>query len=677
MPRQNNSEMRLTLASMRPLAFFSLLLLGLIMPVAVHAQQWAGILAPSRAEDWSNAGVVGGIPSSTWTQCNTAACAALAASANVTAANINAAIAGAPANTYVLLPAGTFTMTTGLVWNHKSNVALRGAGSNSTFLVFTGNAACQGLDAAVCFESSDTNYWGAPSNLANWTGNYSAGSASIILDKVTNLRVGFPLTLDETDDLSTSDSGVIFVCYTPKGVCSTNGDSGGSPRPGRSQQQIVEVTSISGTSSPYTVGINPPIVMPNWVSTKNPQAWWPTGPVFYDGVENLSIAASSSGATSGVGMFNCVNCWEQGIRSVGPWGRSHTSIFQSSHCTVQSNYFYLTNSNASVNYGVETIPSSDALVENNIFQGVQAPYPSTGSCTGCVYSYNFDVNLLFGTPPDTWQNQSGFPHAVGDEHILYEGNIGAGIYSDNFHGSHQFQTIFRNYWNGYEKNDGTFTTNPLTPLIIDAYSRFYNVVGNVLGNPAAQNAYEDTVTDPHPGSRPIYSIGYGDEIPNDSNTATTLMRWGNYDVVNNAARFVPSEVPSGLTGGQAPFANPVPASQSLPPSFYLLGKPSWWTLGKPWPSIGPDVTGGNAMYCAGGTNTGTYVLNSGQCPGGSAAILAGGHVISNPAMDCYLNTMGGKPDGTGNVLVFDVAACYRSSSVQAPDPPTNVRVAVQ
>jgi hypothetical protein len=650
------------------------LIMGLIVSSPGYAQPWSGIVASSRAENWSNAGVVGGIPSGSWTQCATTACKALATPASVTAANINTAIAGAPANTYVLLPAGTFAMSTGLIWNHVSNVALRGAGSNSTFLTFAGDNGCQGLYSVICFQSSDTNYWGAPSNLANWTANYAVGTTSLTLSSVTNLQVGFPITLDETDDLSTADTGAVFICYTPVGVCSTNGDSGGSPRTGRSQQQIVEVTSISGTG-PYTVGISPPIIMPNWVSAKAPQAWWPTGPVFFDGVENLSINVGTSAAPEGVGMFNCVNCWESGVTSIGAWGRSHTMIFQSSHCTVQNSYFYLTGADASVHYGVETIPSSDSLTQNNIFQGVQAPYPSTGSCTGCVYAYNFDVDLLFS--PNAWQNQSGFPHAVGDDHILYEGNIGVGIYSDNFHGTHQFQTIFRNYYNGYEKNNGTFTTSSTVPLLIDAYSRFYNIIGNVLGNTAAQNVYEDTVTDPHTNSVPIYYVGYGDAIPNDSNTVTTLMRWGNYDVITNTARFLATEVPSGLTGVQAPFTNPVPSSNTLPPSFYLTSQPSWWTSGKVWPSVGPDVTGGNVKYCVGGTYTGTYVLSAAQCPGGTATTLAAGHIVSNPAMDCYLNSMSGPPDGLGNALAFNSNTCYGSSgSVQPPAPPTDLTAAI-
>jgi hypothetical protein len=47
------------------------------------------------------------------------------------------------------------------------------------------------------------------------------------------------------------------------------------------------------------------------------------------------------------------------------------------------------------------------------------------------------------------------------------------------------------------------------------------------------------------------------------------------------AGFHPQELPAGETA---------PADQTLPPSLYLAGKPSW--LGSvAWPPIGPDVRG--------------------------------------------------------------------------------------
>jgi hypothetical protein len=282
-------------------------------------------------------------------------------------------------------------------------------------------------------------------------------------------------------------------------------------------------------------------------------------------------------------------------------------------------------------------------------------------------------NVFASTPVGGFLNQSGFPHAVGDDHILYEGNIGAGVYSDNFHGSHHFITIFRNYWNGYQKNEGGSPTSDVTPIITRAFSRFYNFIGNVLGNPVA-----------HAAELNLYGvIGAGLNVADDPATATTIMRWGNFLNCSGASPcqtgyFSSSEVPSALTGSQAPFSNSVPASNNLPGSFYLSSQPSWWPSGKSWPPVGPDVTGGNVMYCTGGKYTGTYVLTSGQCPSGSLTTIAAGHVISNPAMDCYLNAMGGSPDGTGSVLSFNASKCYveTASNNPPPQPPTNLNATV-
>jgi hypothetical protein len=124
---------------------------------------------------------------------------------------------------------------------------------------------------------------------------------------------------------------------------------------------------------------------------------------------------------------------------------------------------------------------------------------------------------------------------------------------------------------------------------------------------------------------------------------STLMRWGNYDTVNGAVRFVASEVPTGL----ALYANPLP-SQTLPASLYLGAKPGWWPAAKPWPAIGPDVTGGNIANVA-------------------------GHAYTIPAQDCFAS-MGGPADGTGAFLTFNAATCYGTASSKAPSAPTNLKI---
>jgi hypothetical protein len=123
------------------------------------------------------------------------------------------------------------------------------------------------------------------------------------------------------------------------------------------------------------------------------------------------------------------------------------------------------------------------------------------------------------------------------------------------------------------------------------------------------------------------------------------MRWGNWDVVTQGSRFLASEVPSGITT----FANPVPSGQTLPASFFLNSKPDFWAASKPWPGIGPDVTGGNIPD-------------------------VGGHAYTIPAQDCYRLVMGGPSDGSGAALSFNADTCYSLASSGVPSAPTNLRI---
>jgi hypothetical protein len=312
--------------------------------------------------------------------------------------------------------------------------------------------------------------------------------------------------------------------------------------------------------------------------------------------------------------------------------------------TVRDSYFF-GSGGASQSYGIEIYPSSDTLIENNIFHSVTAPRVINASCSGCVISYNYSINDLY-TASANWMNHSDFMHAGGVDFILLESNIGAGLYSDSFHGTHHFITVFRNRYNGWEVGK----TSQTSPTILYPYSRFFNLIGNVLGDVSRPHTnYQVSAAGGASLSQSIYVLGTdgsGSAIPpDDSNVLRTVMRWGNYDVVTNANRFVASEVPSGI----ANFPNSVPSSQTLPASFYLNSKPAWWPAAKPWPAIGPDVTGGNIPN-------------------------VGGHAFTIPAQDCYSNTMRGPVDGTGSVLSFNASVCYPVNSVPAPAPPTNLRV---
>ncbi|HET8925036.1 MAG TPA: hypothetical protein VFN26_18795 [Candidatus Acidoferrum sp.] len=629
---------------------------------------WSGILAPSRAIDWSTAGAT--------IENRTIQCGATVP-AGSTAATINAAIAACPQHQFVQLAAGSFPSLSGIDFTGHPNVTLRGMGADQTLLIFTGNTGCTTTTGTlVCIGGTDNNWKGGPSNTANWTAGYLVGSTQITLSSVANLKVGNPLILDQLDDDQTGcDAGAIFIsqitttCANPispgiAGPFSLEGN-GGEQRSGRQQAQIVIVAGCNGSTTPgfacsgtnVAVTISPGLYMPNWRAGQTPQAWWATSPITGDGVENLSIDGTAVSTGTGIQIKNATNSWVQGVRIIDT-NRAHIQRELSAHITSRSNYEFLTQNSATQSYGDECFTSSDSLVENNVYHAIAGPILLNGACLGDVIAYNFAINMYY-TPSAGWNEPTSSVHTAGVGFALYEGNILPVIDGDVFHGTHHFVTNFRNYQAGTQPkcygSGSTYATssyiacnNNLRPAQMHAFSRFFNYIGNILGTTGVQVGYQS-------GNPPIYVVGDGNSngkvtVPGDPNVGTTLMRWGNYDTFNGAATFSSAEVPSSLAGVQAPFSNPLPASQTLPPSFFLNSKPSWWTAGKPWPAIGPDVTGGNVSGL-------------------------GGHVYTIPAQDCY-NSMGGLADGTGPVLTFNASKCYSGSTAILPAPPTGLKAIV-
>jgi hypothetical protein len=294
--------------------------------------------------------------------------------------------------------------------------------------------------------------------------------------------------------------------------------------------------------------------------------------------------------------------------------------------TIQNSYFYGT-IGRSVNYGVESYISSDILVLNNIFHHVVSPM-MLHSTQGAVYGYNYAINNTYddgNSRPYRWMVPMAIGHSSGVMYNLFEGNVGPGIGGDYFHGNQVMNTVFRNYLLGSDPNriDNTYA------IRVDAWNRYWNIAGNVLGTPGFTSTYEGPSPAIYALGRGRFAFGRGGfAIPNDPLVAGTMMRWGNYDVVHGATRWSPSEVPSGI----GVYSNAVPLSRALPSSLFYARRPLWWPMSKPWPPIGPDVTGGSVSE-------------------------VGGHVHDIPAKDCYRG-IGGAADGGGVVLSFNAGRCY-------------------
>lgn len=676
----------------------------LLMAWGAWGQPWSAFLDPSRAIDWS--GTPGfSIPNYT-VNCvtqPTLATGPAAASANTT--SIQAALNSCDAtHNVVLIPAGTWYVA-GITFGTQGSQVLRGAGPNSTYLYLTVAVPCGGFNGAVCMISPDETYAGDASVLPPsgtrqclWTGGLTKGSTSITLSSCGGAPpVNKTIILDQAND--TSDTGGIYICDSTVANCT--GENSSMSLVGRSisgihhaQVQVTYVTAVTSLGGgSYTVTISPGVYFNNVRAAQAPGAWW-AGFASNMGLENLTIdrtgfyTAGSSDGSGNLAMVSVYNCWEKNVRSMFG-GRNHTWVYQSAGSIIRDSYFYQNQSHAAASYGIDIELSSNLLVENNIFQQVTFGPTMFGPGSGVVIGYNYVVNNGFA-PPNFDPGMAS--HNAGNGMNLWESNNVPGIQSDDSWGGSSTGTWYRNLVPGWANGKTQYTY----PQSIEGRNRAFNVVGSVLGQPGYQTTYEAYATSSTGGvnggntvNTTIYVLGWsgyngwGGCLNNGGTTACdslirpTLMRWGNWDIVNAATQWNATEAsPAAVPYVNANFTSTYFTSlaHTLPASLYYSTVPSWWPTGKPWPSTGPDVSGGNLGICS-GTYTGAQASVSSQCSGGTLATAWAGHANTLPAQDCYLNVLHGPPDGTGGVLSYDYAAC--ASAPARPSPPANLMVTVQ
>lgn len=508
--------------------FVLTLMLMASLPWGLQAQHlWSNVIAPSRAIDWTSAGVVGGIPSGSWPSCTSAQAGTTVpipaygtAAAPGSPATINSAITACatanPSGSVLQLAAGTFYLSPTINFGTSSNVALRGQGANQTTIwPIEPIDGCGGQWGIICVQGGNAyvqyNSPGTEQNVCDWTSGYAPGSTTITLancgttppgvGSLSNLKIGSLLVLDQLSEQT--DTGTIWNC-TAVNVCSAEGSNyraDGTCSPStwceRDQEQVVEVTNCTNTAGVCTssanLTISPPIYMPNWSSAKLPQAWYANYYLQNDGIENLTVTTGDTGGvlssngthTPSIVLYDCLNCW---VKGVGSWwaDRDHVLLDQCEHCEVRDSYLFQNEGHYTQSYAIETYTSGDVRIENNICQGITDSCPTnTFGGEGTVVTYNYAPRTNY-TPTNQYMQNAIFLHNAGDAFNLYEGNIGNGFNSDDVHGTHHFHTIFRNLMTGWQTDcNGAACVLNTFALKLEVGSRYYNFIGNVTGTAGA------------------------------------------------------------------------------------------------------------------------------------------------------------------------------------------------
>lgn len=486
------------------------------------------ILPAARLIDWSYSGVQGGIPNRTkvYTTLDPGA----------TASQIQSAINACPSGQVVFLNAGTYSLSGGLKMN-KDGVTLRGAtnsaGEPTTILNFASGAGGWGL--------IDFSKAGYPAN--NWDSVSSADLSSVFARGATNatlastptgLQIGQILVFDQLEDRKLVDV--------------TGSVEGGSlwGRNGRFYMQLVRVTAISGKN----VSFEPPIYGDYWSASQRPQAYWFGSGleqiVSGTGVENIKIfRKSGGGGTYNVAMGPAINCWLKNVWSTQA-ASGHLRTGWSLFCEVRDCSFTRHDSVASATYSAYITYTSALKLENNMMYNTPCALGLIAS-SGCVISYNFTTNFPYVQA--NWLPECMMTHGGHVYFNLFEGNFVPSFWADFTHGNASFNVYARNRVTGWEPGK----TGSTRPINLQNNQDNFSVVGNVLGTSGYHDSYESG------SDTSIWNV--------DSDSASTLLRKGNWNSVNNT-------IPSGESLG----------TETVPDSYVYKSKPLWFG-DRPWPPV--------------------------------------------------------------------------------------------
>jgi hypothetical protein len=241
--------------------------------------------------------------------------------------------------------------------------------------------------------------------------------------------------------------------------------------------------------------------------------------------------------------------------------------------------------------------SSEDLIENSISMRANKVMVARSSGTGSVIAYNYmDDGFISGS--DGWVEIGlNASHLVGSHHVLFEGNWGFNIDSDQTHGNSIYHTFFRNYASGYrgaftdylnnvlidDINDKPGGNGPLRAGGAHAYAYWFSFIGNVLGTAGHTSGWTYNCiggSNSIPGNC-IWDLGWVDISPQgyDPNTAATAIQDGNYDYLTNTIDWASTDT-----------------AHTLPNSLYLTQKPGFFNVGEgyTWPWVNP--TGSPQLY---------------------------------------------------------------------------------
>ncbi|MFC1727437.1 glycosyl hydrolase family 28-related protein [Patescibacteria group bacterium] len=494
---------------------------------------------------------------------------------------IKSAIAAAEPYTAVIIPAGTYYLSSSITIG-KSNIAIRGEGYQRTRLIYT-------TWTSKLFEYSSG--WGC-SNWVDITGSTNKGSVSVTVASASQFQVGDYAIIRQDNDPA------VFQCGY-KG-CASWGN--------RAMGQVLEVSQVSGD----TLTFRKPLYL-DLKTSLNPQIC-DNRMVERSGVEDLYVERPSpTGYGSNFQFHDAAYCWLKNVWSEKTY-TAHVFMDTSIGNEIRGNYFNSSYAHGSggQGYGIRAeMQSTDNLIEDNIFNHLRHSIVVDLGSSGNVFGYNYSRNPYTSQSP-TWLSTDALSHGYYPSQNLFEGNIAQQGMMDNVWGTNGPTTLFRNR---FEKDLDNIDANISSPdnfgfIEIKENNPYHNLIGNELGyegGPGASNPIE-------------LSSSIASTITEACNYAyQNHAFWGSNDCSMPASYYLAGKpaflggLPWPPLGGDiAPNNNIIPAKQR-----YLDGSfiPSPGTIPSPGPTSTPTPTSpplpGLSWEAEGGNISSPFLIDGG------------------------------------------------------------------
>lgn len=549
---------------------------------------FGAILPADRTITW-NPGVRGGVPNISTRFCDITA---LIPGTNIVAIGdgvtdnknaFNAASKLCPTNQYVYIPDGVY-ISSGTISITNHGIVFRGQSTNA-IVRFTGPTGGDG------FSIGSNN--GTTSDVL-WTANFTKGSSNLTLASISGMAVGQIVAVATSNNVP---NGALIATWPLFAVANSNNagsvDTYLGYKNGRySLAHLARITAV-GVSGALDITVDPalPIDYTNNAGVNN--RIFKFNPFTQRvGLESFTIDNSSSVAYAGntVAWYEVNNCWMTNMKTLNA-ASIHTRWTKALSCsfignTVRGAFSYGPNSG----YGLELYLYSTAnLIENNIFERCLNAVQMVASSQN-VISYNFTTNQVGPNTFDRMSFDMAGNHGAHNCMNLFEGNKGDKFFADAIHGSSSHMVLLRDWFRGWGTNNASGSNVLMTyaacAIELAWGNRFGSIVGCVLGttniDPAigwrsvdymqiAPPAYSDFQ---NPG---IYRMGCFNSASasaiGDTNVLFTAIILNNHTTSTNGPYVIaPAEV----------------SAESIPNSYYLSSKPSWFGS-LTWPPIGSDL----------------------------------------------------------------------------------------